>query len=308
MLAGHHRQPSAGENLVVRLRHTGNEVPGGTHPFSRHVQRHPAAPERLHVDEFGTGLHGRLHDLRLRQGQEILEARGGDAGSADLDRHRLPRIIGQIEGPGTVRVTSEHDDMAQIGKFEAAVGEARDAGLSPRIRHLTASDGSLSYPDAHYEMVRVVAALYGLDPFSAGRAGEWGLRPVMTAKTSVVQVKRVEAGQGVSYGYLHKTDRATTLALVPVGYAEGLPRDATRHVQVLLNNRLYPILARIAMDQFVLDVGDDLVEVGDQVVLFGDPRTGATSVDDFASACSTINYEIVTRMGGRFKRVYVGGE
>jgi alanine racemase len=204
--------------------------------------------------------------------------------------------------------TSEHDDMAQIGKFEAAVGEARDAGLSPRIRHLTASDGSLSYPDAHYEMVRVGAALYGLDPFSAGRAGEWGLRPVMTAKSSVVQVKRVEAGHGVSYGYLHKTDRASTLALVPVGYAEGLPRDATRHVRVLLNNRLYPILARIAMDQFVLDVGDDLVEVGDEVVLFGDPRTGASSVDDFAAACSTINYEIVTRMGGRFKRVYVGGE
>ena len=241
----------------------------------------------------------------------------GRNGAAQIDWHKVFKLAAQLQTNELIDVvgmfthlssTSEHDDMAQIGKFEAAVGEARDAGLSPRIRHLTASDGSLSYPDANYEMVRVGAALYGLDPFSAGRAGEWGLRPVMTAKSSVVQLKRVEAGQGVSYGYLPKTERATTLALVPVGYAEGLPRDATRHVRVLLNNRLYPILARIAMDQFVLDVGDDLVQVGDEVVLFGDPRTGASSVDDFAAACSTINYEIVTRMGGRFKRVYVGGE
>lgn len=241
----------------------------------------------------------------------------GRNGAPQADWHHVFKLAAQLQTDGLIEVvgmfthlssTSEHDDMAQIGKFEAAVGDARDAGLSPRIRHLTASDGSLSYPDAHYEMIRVGAALYGLDPFSANRSGEWGLRPVMTAKSAVVQVKHVDAGQGVSYGYLHKTERATNLALVPVGYAEGLPRDATRHVRVLLNNRLYPILARIAMDQFVLDVGDDLVEVGDEVVLFGDPRTGASSVDDFAAACSTINYEIVTRMGGRFKRVYVGGE
>jgi len=241
----------------------------------------------------------------------------GRNGAAQSDWHHVFTLAAQLVENNFIDVvgifshlssTSEHDDLAQIGKFEAAVGEARDIGLTPRIRHLTASDGSLSYPDAHYEMVRVGAALYGLDPFSANRAGEWGLRPVMTARTSVVQVKTAAAGQGVSYGYLHKTDRPTTLALVPVGYAEGLPRDATRHVSVMLNNRRYPILARIAMDQFVLDVGDDLVQVGDEVVLFGDPRTGANSVDDFAAACSTINYEIVTRMGGRFKRVYVGGE
>lgn len=129
----------------------------------------------------------------------------------------------------------------------------------------------------------------------------------MTATAKVVQVKRVPAGTGVSYGYQHVTANETTLALVPVGYAEGLPRNASGKAHVTINGKSYPILSRIAMDQFVLDVGDDNVQVGDEVVLFGDPAKGHPSVDDLADAADTINYEIVTRMGGRFKRVYVGG-
>jgi alanine racemase len=93
---------------------------------------------------------------------------------------------------------------------------------------------------------------------------------------------------------------------VPVGYAEGLPRNASGKAHVSINGKSYPILSRIAMDQFVLDVGDDNVKVGDDVILFGDPAKGHPSVDDLADAADTINYEIVTRMGGRFKREYVG--
>ena len=202
--------------------------------------------------------------------------------------------------------TSEADDLAQIKRFDAAIAVADQLGVKYQLRHLTASDGSLAYPQAHYDMVRVGIALYGLDPFSAHRAGEYGLTPAMTAKAKVVQTKQVEAGQGVSYGYLHKTTSTSTLALVPIGYAEGLPRNASGKAHVTLNGKSYPISSRVAMDQFVLDVGNDIVKAGDEVVLFGDPAAGAPSVDDLADACDTINYEIVTRMGGRFKRVYLG--
>ena len=204
--------------------------------------------------------------------------------------------------------TSEEDDLRQIEKFNGAVEQARAAGLNFKLRHLTASDGSISYPQAHFEMVRLGVALYGLSPFADHHGTEYGLRPAMTASSLVVQTKRVGAGEGVSYGYLHRTTGETTLALVPIGYAEGLPRVLPGVAEVSINGNRFAINSRVAMDQFVLDVGNANVEVGDRVVLFGDPATGAPSVDDLAAAASTINYEIVTRMGGRFKRTYLGGQ
>jgi alanine racemase len=199
--------------------------------------------------------------------------------------------------------TSAEEDRKQIERFTRAIDEATAAGLNFELRHLTASDGSLSYQDAHFDMIRVGIALYGLSPFSDNRAAEFGLQPAMCAESTVVQTKRVNAGEGVSYGYLHRTAAETTLALIPVGYAEGLPRNATGNAQVCINGKLYKILSRVAMDQFVIDVGNDAVVPGDRVVIFGD--CGPTA-DDLAAACDTINYEIVTRMGGRFERVYVG--
>lgn len=202
--------------------------------------------------------------------------------------------------------TSREDDLAQIENFDKAVAQAKKAGVNYRIRHLTASDGSLAYPDAHYEMVRVGVALYGLDPFSNNRGAEYGLVPAMTATSKVVQVKTVPAGHGVSYNYLHRTTVATKLVLVPIGYAEGLPRAATGAAEVAIGGKRYPIVAQVAMDQFVLDVGSDEIAVGDEVTIFGDAAFGVPSADDLAAACNTINYEIVTRMGGRFVREYVG--
>jgi alanine racemase len=199
--------------------------------------------------------------------------------------------------------TGVQEDLAQIAKFDEAIAKAEAAGLSFEVRHLTASDGTLSYPQARYEMVRLGVALYGLSPFSDNRAKEFGLKPVMKATATVVQTKRVPAGEGVSYGYLYKTPRETTLALVPVGYAEGLPRNASTKAEVLINDRKFVIQSRIAMDQFVVDVGDASVTPGDEVILFG---TENLTADDLADAAETINYEIVTRMGGRFTREYIG--
>jgi alanine racemase len=220
--------------------------------------------------------------------------------SAESGLVRVVGIFSHLSG------TSEADDLEQIAKFDAAVELARELGVDFEVRHLTASDGSLAYPQAHYDMVRVGIALYGLDPFSEHRASEYGLTPAMTAKAKVSQIKTVPGGHGVSYGYLHKTADQSTLALVPIGYAEGLPRNATGRAVASIHGKKYAISSRVAMDQFVLDVGNDKIKVGDEVILFGDPAAGAPSVDELADACDTINYEIVTRMGGRFKRVYVG--
>ena len=202
--------------------------------------------------------------------------------------------------------TGEAEDLAQIARFDAAVEQAREFGIKFELRHLTASDGSLNYPQAHYEMVRVGVALYGLSPFTDHHSKEYGLRPAMTATAYVTQVKRVPAGEGVSYGYMHRTKAETTLALIPVGYAEGLPRNASGKASVSIHGKTYPISSRIAMDQFVIDVGDDDVNAGDLVTIFGDPAAGVPSADDLAAAADTINYEIVTRMGGRFKRTFLG--
>lgn len=199
--------------------------------------------------------------------------------------------------------TGVKEDLAQIERFELALAMAAKLGVEFELRHLTASDGTLSYPQAHYDMVRIGIALYGLSPFSDNRAAEFGLKPVMTAEATVVQTKRVQAGEGVSYGYLYRTERETTLALVPVGYAEGLPRNASGSAEVTINNKNYKILSRIAMDQFVVDVGDASISPGDRVVIFGN---GGPTADDLAAAAGTINYEIVTRIGSRFNREFIG--
>ncbi len=195
------------------------------------------------------------------------------------------------------------EDLEQIARFDEALALASEHGFEFEVRHLTASDGTLSYPQARYDMVRCGIALYGLSPFSDNKGKEFGLKPVMCAEAKVVQTKRVPAGSGVSYGYLYHTERETTLALVPVGYAEGLPRNATGKAEVCINGKRHPILSRIAMDQFVVDVGDASVSPGDRVVIFGDC---GPSADDLANAAETINYEIVTRIGSRLNRVYLG--
>jgi alanine racemase len=231
------------------------------------------------------------------------------AGLSDLLRSAQDLIAqGSIEVIGIfshLSSTNEESDRVQIGRFEQALALAAEYGIEPELRHLTASDGSLSYPDARYDMVRIGVALYGLSPFSDNGASDYGLIPAMTATAKVVQVKGVPAGEGVSYGYLYRTAAATNLALVPVGYAEGLPRLATGSAKIWVNGETHDLAARIAMDQFVLDIGEHEVAAGDTVVIFGDPALGYPSADDLAEAAQTINYEIVTRMGGRFERHYI---
>ncbi|WP_029149489.1 alanine racemase [Microbacterium indicum] len=217
----------------------------------------------------------------------------------------------RLEAEGAIRVdgilshlsgTSAADDLAQGAAFDDAVAAARRAGLTPRIRHIAATGAAIDLPTLRYDAVRVGLGIYGLSPFDDRTAAELGLRPAMTLRAPVVAVRRVAAGHGASYGYTHRAEADTTFALVPLGYADGIPRQASNAGPVRIGGRTFRVAGRIAMDQFVVDVGDRPVAIGDQATLFGDPMTGAPAVEEWARAADTINYEIVTRIGSRVRR------
>jgi alanine racemase len=191
---------------------------------------------------------------------------------------------------------------SQLATFHEGLEVAARAGIRPRYRHLANSAATLTRPDTHFDLVRPGIAVYGLSPV----AGEtFGLRPAMTARARVMLTKRVPAGQGVSYGHTYHTSDETTLAVVPLGYGDGVPRAASNAAPVALGGRWRTIAGRVCMDQIVLDCADDAVAAGDVAVLFGPGTDGEPTADDWAAAVGTINYEIVTRFGGpRVDRVY----
>ncbi|MRX44272.1 alanine racemase [Agromyces kandeliae] len=222
-----------------------------------------------------------------------------------------------LESEGRVRVrglfshlanTSPDDDAAQLAAFLDGAAAAENAGLSPELRHLASTAAALRLPEARLDMVRIGIGIYGVPPFGDGTtAAELGLTPVMTLRGRVAAVRRVEPGTGASYGYTWRAPHPTTLALVPLGYADGVPRQASGRAEVVIHGARHRIAGRIAMDQFLVDVGEAEVAVGDEVVLFGDPVTGAPSADEWGDAADTIGYEIVTRIGPRVPRTHVGG-
>ncbi len=194
---------------------------------------------------------------------------------------------------------------AQTAAFQAGVVAARSAGLEPQHLHLANSGGLLASPDTWFTMVRPGIAIYGVTPL-VGCDSPVPLSAAMTLRAAVAMVKRVGAGQGVSYGHTYVTERETTLALVPLGYGDGVPRHASGSGPVLLNGRRHQVAGRVCMDQFVVDIGGDSAQAGDEVVLFGDAARGEPTALDWAAAADTIGYEIVTRIGSRVPRRYVG--
>ena len=194
---------------------------------------------------------------------------------------------------------------AQVRVFDEAVGIARAAGLTEARRHLANSAATVALPGTWYDLVRPGVAIYGLDPFGGDPAAH-GLRPAMTVQARVALTKRVPAGIGVSYGHSYTTAQDTTLALVPVGYADGVPRAAGNAAPVLAAGAQRTIAGRVSMDQFVLDVGQDPIAPGDPVVLWGPGADGEPTAQQWADAVGTIHYELVTRVGGRFRRRYTG--
>lgn len=198
---------------------------------------------------------------------------------------------------------------AQRDVFLAAVEILHLAGIEPALRHVANTAAAISRPDLRFDMVRVGIGLYGLNPFACESDLDIDLRPAMSVRTKLSHIKTLPPGHGVSYGYDFIAEHAVTVGLVPMGYADGIPRSA-RGAEVTIDGRAFPVIGRIAMDQFVVDLTAAVVsaverpQVGDIVEVFG---AGSITADDWARAAGTINYEIVTRIGSRVRTAYERG-
>lgn len=232
----------------------------------------------------------------------------------------LLREAARLQAEGAVEVVGLWSHLAcadlpghtsidlQIDAYESALKLAEQAGVagSQVIRHLANSAAILTLPRTHYDLVRPGIAMYGLSPIP--EQGDFGLRPAMTLAARVALAKRVPEGVGVSYGHLYTTTEETTLGLVPLGYADGIFRSATGRVEVMAGGTRRPVVGRICMDQFMIDVGGAPLADGDEVVLFGPGTDGEPTCQEWADILGTITHEIVTRLGARVPRVYQGVE
>jgi len=196
---------------------------------------------------------------------------------------------------------------AQLAMYRDALAVAERAGLRPELRHLANTPAALTLPETWFDLVRAGGGLYGLSTLPGGPPG-W-LRPAMTVRSHLVQVKRVPAGAGVSYGHRYVTPGPATLGLIPVGYAEGIPRALTGAVSVQAGGRRWPLAGTISMNHCVIDFGDQPVtgiSEGDEVTLVGPGDGGEPTAQEWADAIGTISYEIVTNFAGRLPRSYLG--
>ncbi|MGN6472594.1 MAG: alanine racemase [Mycobacteriales bacterium] len=254
-------------------------------------------PSRVHLKvDSGLGRGG----VQPASWPDLIEAAAKAQADGSIEVVGVWSHLAYADNPGHPTIE------AQRRAFEDALDVAARAGVHPTVRHLANSAATLRLPQTHYDLVRPGVAVYGLSPGpEVGEAGELGLTPAMRLTSQVALAKRVPAGQGVSYGHRYTTSRETTLALVPLGYADGVPRHLTNLGDVSIKGRRYRISGTVCMDQFVVDVGDDAVAEGDEIVLFGSGASGEPTAEDWAAAIGTINYEIVSRVGARVPRVYV---
>ncbi|UGT45851.1 alanine racemase [Nocardia yamanashiensis] len=239
-------------------------------------------------------------------------------GTSVTEFPRVLELLKQLVGEQTVRFRALFSHLAvadepehpatdmQRDRFLEYVAAAEAHGLPPELVHLSNSAAALTRPDLAFDMIRPGIAIYGLSPMP--EISDFGLRPAMTFRARIALVKQVAAGEGVSYGHRWHADRDTTVALIPAGYADGVPRPLSGRITVEIGGERYPNVGRICMDQLVVDLGDNPagITVGDTAVLFG-AEPHQPHADEWATALGTINYEVVCAPRGRVLRTHIGG-
>jgi alanine racemase len=214
----------------------------------------------------------------------------------------------RIDGLWTHLAVSAEDataTTAQLDRFDAAVGAIRAAGHDPGIRHAANTGGVLLHPRSHLDLVRAGIGIYGLLP-APGVGADRGLRPALSWRSVVVNVKLLSAGEAISYGLHYRLDRDALIATVPVGYADGYPRALSSRAEVLIRGRRRRVAGNVTMDQVMVDCRDGPVEPGDEVVLIGSQGEETLDAEEVAGLAGTIGYELVTRIGSRVPRRYRG--
>ncbi len=262
--------------------------------------RRVGARARIQI-KVDTGLS--RNGATLEQLPEVLDAAVPAMVEGMIEVEAIWSHLADADTPGSASVPR------QLERYLAALEMGEERGIRPRLRHLSNSGGLWAFPECRFDLVRAGIAMYGLTPDPGlGTAADLGLTPAMTVIARLAHVKGVEPGTSVSYGGTWTAPEETALGLVPLGYADGVPRAAGNRGQVAIDGRLVPVVGRVAMDQFVVDLGaGDLPHVGDDVYVFGTGSHGEWTADAWAAAVDTIGYEIVTRIGPRVHREYVEG-
>lgn len=250
----------------------------------------------------GTGLPARIH-LKIDTGLSRSGARSDEWEQlchAALHASRIT-VVGVWSHLARADEPAEVTTGEQVARFADAVDVARSVGLEPEFLHLANSAGTLWHENAHFTMIRSGIALYGVSPDpDVASASHLDVRPVMSISARIAMVKTLQRGDGVGYGHTWRASGTTRVALIPVGYADGIPRSSGNHAQINVHGTRVPVIGRVAMDQFVVELGDVAAQPNDVVHILGN---GAPSAEEWGSWSHTIGYEIVTRMGTRLPRV-----
>ena len=235
----------------------------------------------------------------------------GSSPTAVQETLAISRLSGlTVEGLFTHFATADEADKSyanlQLEKFLDFADRLRQEGLELPIKHAANSGALIDMPDSYLDMVRPGIATYGLYPSDEVNHARVALKPVMTLKSRIIHLKKVPAGFNVSYGITYQTDEPTTIATVPIGYADGFNRLLSSRGHMLIHGRKAPIIGRVCMDLTMIDVGSmPDVQIEDEVVVFGQDGNGVITADEIAAKLNTINYEIVTSITARVERVYV---
>ena len=235
--------------------------------------------------------------------------RGGFLGEwGKLDAHHVAHIdiVGIFSHFARADEPDQDQNNQQRARFKEMVATLESFGYTNIVRHLSNSAATLNDEQSRFDMVRAGIAIYGLTPdrVNLGTPQSLGLMPAMQLRAKLHLVKHVPAGSPVGYGASAHTTVDTQLGIVAMGYADGIPRIA-KDAGVFFNGKRAPIIGRVSMDQFVVDLGADSTAVsGDWVIVFGDGSRGEYTADDWGAASLSINYEIVTRIGPRVPRIY----
>lgn len=268
----------------------------------------PEAAVRLAEAARQTGRIPRAH-LKVDTGMGRVGVRPEEA-VAFLERVKDCGIAvtGVYSHLATADETDKSYALQQVKTFATVVAALKNANLAPECIHLANSAAIIDLPEAHFNMVRPGIILYGLYPSAEVRRERLRLQNALSLKSRVVFVKRVPAGTGISYGQRYHTGRETTVATVPIGYADGWTRLLSHKAQALIHGKKFPVVGTICMDQCMIDVGDEPVALGDEVVLIGRQGEAEISADDVARQLGTINYEITCMLSERVPRIYIDGE
>ena len=287
--------PDAAHEEAIRQ---GVDLSAGSVPLISQIAaaaQRAGRPARLHL-KADTGM--------CRGGATVADWPALVAAALAAEAARHVQVIGIWSHLACADIPGHPSIAVQLAAFREAVELAERAGARPQLRHLANTPATLTLPETWFDLVRPGGAVFGLSTLP-GDLPDW-LRPAMTLRARLVLVKEVPPGSGVSYGHRHVTTGSATLGLVPLGYAEGVPRNAAGVAEVQVRGRRWTIAGTVCMNQFVLDFGAAAVSAGDEVVLFGPGDSGEPTAQQWADALGTLSYEIVTRFAGRVPRIYAG--